>query len=444
MTGTPTPAARGHEIGRLTIREHDMVYRGTGDSPVATPEQRTAHSLPPEDFDRLRRFDRRRAEESGQPVFRWYDRSAKAASWVGVIELRGVSVEILPKIGTDAAHRSTFIKMLQRAGFLSFRRRGYAGQSTVEGSLLDSLVRLYADRLHFELRRGVASDYQTRRENLHTVKGKLQLTEHLTRNRHRDNRFFVEYDEFVPDVPLNRIIKAACRRMLGLIDDVSVSHVLRRCMAMLDRVADVSVTEDLLDRTSVDRTTERFRDILQFSKLVLTRSTPTLVGGETDSFALLFDMNRVFESYVAALLSEDILADPEFSDWCLSEQGGRKSTYLLNRLTRDGSNSTKREPVLRLMPDFVLENNALDTILRILVDTKWKELRAESGARGRVERSDLFQMTTYARQFGAQEAILLYPAIENARHGESYEIQGAPRREQREATVRVLHLQLPT
>ena len=61
--------------------------------------------------------------------------------------------------------------------------------------------------------------------------------------------------------------------------------------------------------------------------------------------------------------------------------------------------------VLPLRPDLLVE--APDG-RRLVIDTKWKRL-GESGTRGGVATSDLYQLYAYTRRYGCARSVLLYP-----------------------------------
>src|SRR5690554_1982372 len=59
----------------------------------------------------------------------------------------------------------------------------------------------------------------------------------------------------------------------------------------------------LLDRVVLTRRNERFADLFAFSRLVLEELSPSISGGRSTVFSLLFDMDRVFEGFIASMIS---------------------------------------------------------------------------------------------------------------------------------------------
>ena len=56
-------------------------------------------------YDRLKRFDQSQRDEADR-VFSWGDDSARTQQWVGVIQVPGLQVEILPKVDAPGADES--------------------------------------------------------------------------------------------------------------------------------------------------------------------------------------------------------------------------------------------------------------------------------------------------------------------------------------------------
>jgi 5-methylcytosine-specific restriction enzyme subunit McrC len=347
-------------------------------------------------YERLRRFDlRRRAPEGG--VFTWYARHAKASQWVGVVQVEGLQVEILPKIETqtdEAAGRLNLLAMLAIAGDLPVRSRELASLADRKASLSDLLARLFAERLVEELLKGPDRRYVRRHANLHAFKGKLAVHRQLLRNAAHRERFACDFDELLIDTPLNGVFRAACRLLLRQTKSAKSANPLRRALLLLDEVSDVEVTAQLLDGIALDRKTERFDSVLHFCRMLFAGRSPTARAGESRTFSLLFDMNVVFERFVTSFVLRFVL--PRLPGWTLFPQAHRRHRYLLERHGRG---------VLRLAPDLLLEDPEGHLLV---LDTKWKTL-SRRGKQDRASRSDLYQLYAYAQRFGSDRSILLYP-----------------------------------
>jgi 5-methylcytosine-specific restriction enzyme subunit McrC len=368
-------------------------------------------------FDRLRDADIRRRKQKLEPVFDWsYRDFAKANSVVGVVNVPGAQVEVLPKIHraalaagihnadnaqTPLRERADLLHMLRYAGIIettSDQIAHLAGSRTPFG---DTLVRLFADGLIVELQRGMPREYLRRRGDLPFIRGRVDWTRQLTRNVGRPHVFACRYDVFDTDHELHRVFKATARALLDGHPSAQTEERLRTVISLLDDVEDTPLTTDTADRVQIDRRLSRFGTALDFCRLVARGMGTESRQGEWRSHSLLFDMNVVYEGFVAGFIDAELLKRPPapfFQDCRQWVQGGESSRYLVYR---PGEPPTG---LLRLKPDILLRclGNA------VVIDTKWK-VPALKGGRVEPAREDLYQMYAYAREYGAKVTILLYP-----------------------------------
>jgi 5-methylcytosine-specific restriction enzyme subunit McrC len=286
--------------------------------------------------------------------------------------------------------------MLAVGGNVPVRSRDMARLTSRRAPLSETLAAVFAERLLAELLRGPERAYLRRQENLRRFKGKLVVAAQARRNAAHRERFVCRFDEFSRDTSMNRIFRAACAALLDATRTPATQDLLRHCLLLLDDVADTHVHRELFDRVVFTRQNERFEDVFEFCRLVLSGRSPTAEGGDRRSFSLLFDMNQVFERFVAGFLRTRVL--PRMDGYRLFPQAKRRRRHLMSSAGRG---------VLPLHPDLLIE--APDAS-RIVIDTKWKRLSAER-ARGGLASADLYQLFAYLRRYGCRRSFLLYPHL---------------------------------
>ncbi len=392
----------------------------------------------------LQALDEQHAGKTGVTVFDWSRREEiRARNWVGIMQVPGLCVEIVPKVGLGDDRRNSapraFLHMLRHAGILPIRARADADQMALPGRLLDAIVAVFAERLVAELRKGAPHAYVTREENLSVVRGRLLTTPHARRNGTRMDRVFVAYDEYCADSLLSRALRAACRVLLGRVVSPRVRHWLAEALHRLDDVADAAVTPAEIDRLRLDRHGERFAPLLPLCRLILADETPSMTAGPRATFSLLFPMERVFQGYIASLLrrySPEISAVMGAEIGAVHLDGAGESHFLLQPL---GPPNRAR---LRLQPDVRLVA-ANGTATLAILDTKWKRLTVSRHGLLDTPDSDLYQIFAYAMRFRSPMNVLLYPHSE-ALALESYGVDGDGRLngEPARAVVRVAQINL--
>lgn len=361
-------------------------------------------------FSRLRRLDQRLAQQRDQDtVLEWSAQSARARQWVGVLQTEGLTLEILPKMaslqgGSLEQVRRNLLTMLAEAGDVPLRERDLASLTSSRAPLSETLIALFARRLLHQLLLGRAHNYEPRQENLHALRGRLLLGQHIRRNAAHKERFFVSYDEFTADTALNRALKSACRQLLGVARLTETQEALQRCLLCLEGVSDRPDPPQALDQLTLDRRNQRFAPSLTLARMVLAQLSPGASAGRQRAFTLLFDMNLVFEGFVERLLRRRVL--PRLHNVALHKHAQQRWRYLLQ-------SASNRRGVLRLEPDILLTDAQSGQPL-VTLDTKWK-LLDQSGQRRGASREDLYQLYAYAQRYGCRHNLLLYPWVPRAR-----------------------------
>lgn len=393
---------------RVTVLERGRIVRSDSDADsveLGTPSRRM---LPQRLYDRLYRIEGAREDRGEVAVFRWRRNHCFVGSWVGVMQVPGLQLEILPKTDEGAAHdsdqevrdiRSNLMEMLLRGGLGAVRARGIADLALKRGNLYDQLVDAFLERTLFELRRGLDRGYATEEDNLATLRGKLVLARHVALNAAQKARFYCRHDVLTEATQISVRLKQACRVLAARALPVTVLVKCQQVLTLLDDVPDLPFRHREPDPVFT-RQNERFADIYNFACMLLEGQAPDARSGEVETFSLLFDMELVFERYIAAFLVSEVMH--RFADASLFPQakGLRHNLYL------DG-----QEKVLRMAPDlvFVQETVGVQQAKKktLIIDTKWKRLSEEEGSRP--SRPDLYQLYAYLHRYDCQRAHLLYP-----------------------------------
>ncbi|PFY80041.1 McrC family protein [Bacillus toyonensis] len=323
----------------------------------------------------------------------WGNKSIKFINYVGFIQCSTFSIEILPKvtIHTNYNHmRKVLIEMLDECGYLKVKTSNMTQLELMDGSLLEIFGRIYASALYVELNKGIKMKYQQVEDNLMALKGALIIQNHIKENLSRNKKYkaYCEYEERTVDHELNQVFVAANQLLLKRIKNLETQKLLKQMDYILDGVMLRSFTKKQLAGVKLDRTNKRFELPFLLAKQFLMNITASFSAKNETSFSLLFEMNDLFEKYIATLMKK-------ITDYTVYEQHNEYRLLIKENNKRD---------IFQLKPDLVIDNGAS----QIIMDTKWKSLTA--GNRSGVQREDLFQMYAYLTRYErAKTAILLYP-----------------------------------
>jgi 5-methylcytosine-specific restriction enzyme subunit McrC len=395
---------------RVSVIERGRIVRGDTDDPAITrPGSPAYRVLPRRLYDRLVRHELDHVERREQKnrIIDWRHDHGIVGQWVGVVQIPGLQLEILPKTdgheppeGAEEQQvflgrtRANLVTMLLRGGLVAVRSRGVADLSLTRGSIHDRLVEAFLDRALFELRRGLDRGYTSEEENLLVLRGKLLVGQQVTRNAAQRHRFYCRHDVLSEATPICIRIKQACRVLVERNLPASLTVKAQDVLAMLDEVPEVHFRRGEPDPTFT-RQNERFSDIYRFSCMVLEGQAADVKGGQIETFSLLFDMDQVFERFIAAFVIAEVM--PLLDGAQAQAQGAGDRRYLL----RD----TEGPGALHLKPDLLVKREPQT----LVIDTKWKRLEANKSARP--SNDDLYQLYAYLHRYECQNAYLLYPEV---------------------------------
>jgi len=350
-------------------------------------------TLTPAQFQQLERFNERFERKRKVKVFQYGARNTLVArNFVGVIHLGAYQVEVLPKIEAGE-HRIRHNLLQMVASTLNLKLHGgELGQiERANQSILEVLIRLYCDLLWEAVHKGMVRRYESRQDSLVALRGRLNVAQQLRHNLARPDRLHCTFDEFTQDNALNRALKAALRVLFRLARTESSSKSLAELLFCFDDVADMPASAIQWEQVKTDRLSERYAPLIRMARLFVDGATPDLTAGGGDGFAVLFDMNQLFEEYVGRQVQR-LTAEHGLHSHL---QGPKRHLAL-----RDGGSAC-----FELRPDIVVMDAGNHLAV---IDTKWKHLKV-NGVREDISTSDLYQMFAYAKQYQVPGVILLYP-----------------------------------
>ncbi|QQR40678.1 McrC family protein [Devosia rhizoryzae] len=344
----------------------------------------------------------------GTRILADHHRHLTARQVVGVLAAGDSTLEILPKVDPASPAedsptvRRRLLHMLDVALELQLSTGQDANLARQDETLLDVLIRLFADDLLAEVRRGLPRQYAPYAEDLPALRGRLDITRQFTVHAVRPDRLASKFDVLDPDTPLMRIMKAC---VLALLRYARVSETQRKLAELRFVLADIP---DAAPRAlpwaqvRLDRSNIHWKRLYELAALFLRRNWQ---GTSHDAVSnsgitLLFPMNDLFEAYIAAQLRRALVG----TGMNVTAQGGLR--YCLGEWH---AGQESRGTHFQTKPDIIVRN--ADREIAAIVDTKWKKLAWEAtDRRVGVGQADVYQVMAYARVYRCDRLMLLFPA----------------------------------
>ncbi len=317
-------------------------------------------------------------------------------NYVGMIQLKnGFQIQVLPKIDfgfdEDKGNSDTkklFLKMLRSMKDFPSKIFNDASLKVDRMNLYEIFINMYLQETRQLVKHGLRSTYVEQEDNLRFYKGKLRVSAHIKANLAHKERFYVLYEEFHQNIPENRLVKATLEKLQGITTSAENSKEIRQLLMSFEMVETSKNYEKDFAKVVINRNTKDYDNLMKWSKVFLMNESFTTFSGSTNSRALLFPMESVYESYVARQMSRSLTPD----GWNVSCQDRGK--YLFSEPRR-----------FALRPDIVLRRGDRTVIM----DTKWKNLFPNEGMNYGISQADMYQMYAYSKKYHTPEIWLLYP-----------------------------------
>ena len=320
-----------------------------------------------------------------------YGKVLQAQNYVGVLQTKdGTTIEILPKIEEISIEESKtiLINMLKTLKKSPFKNFNMAHLKSSNMPLLEIFISMFLDELSQLIKKGIKSDYITKEENLAYLKGKLQIKEQIAQNYIHKERFYVAYDEYVSDRVENRLIKTTLNYLYKQSKSNSNKKRIREYLFVFDEVGVSRTIKSDFSKIKLGRQMKEYEQILIWVKTFLLENSYSPHKGSDLAFALLFDMNVLFESYVGHYITQE--CRKRCKHISLQDKGHHLAF-------------SEKKGIYALRPDIVIEHG------KIIADTKWKILSKDKTRQG-IGGGDLYQMYAYGTKYTeCEELYLIYP-----------------------------------
>ena len=345
-----------------------------------------------ETFDSLEKFvleNEKTAQYLKITTKNGFGKVLQAQNYVGVIQTKdGTTIEILPKIknATTEKSKDILIKMLKTLKNSPFKNLSVANLKSSKIPLFEIFISMFLEELTILVRNGIKSDYISKEENLKFLKGKLKISEQIKYNTIHKERFFVQYEEFISNRVENRLIKTTLQFLYNKSKLNKNQQRIREFLFIFDEIEISHNIKTDFSKIKLNRQMKDYEQVLLWCKTFLLENSFSPYRGNDVAFALLFDMNLLFESFVYSYL--------------------KKSSNFQYIKSQDKTHHLAYENGIgrfRLKPDIVINSG------KIIADTKWKILSEDKAYNG-VLQDDMYQLYAYGTKYDNCEKIyLIYP-----------------------------------
>jgi 5-methylcytosine-specific restriction enzyme subunit McrC len=303
-------------------------------------------------------------------------------SYVGVIKIGALTIEILPKADKDEnadknLWQNVLLNMLKVCKYIQVESISETQLKKRHHSILDVYFELYLNEIERLVKKGLIKKYRKNKSNQNALKGKLLFAQNIQQNLIRKELFFCEHQVYDKNHLFHQILHKGLLVLKTFVND-SLKDKLNRLLFEFQDFENINIQKKHFDKIIIDRKNHDYQKAIDIAKIIILNYSPSLNYGNENLLTLLFDMNALWEEYIFRILQKHKTDETEVSF----------------------QNSDKFWENKRIRPDIVLKMNN-ETFV---IDTKWKIVEANNPSD-----VDLKQMFVYNLHWKAEKTLLLYP-----------------------------------
>ncbi|MBS1781602.1 MAG: restriction endonuclease [Bacteroidetes bacterium] len=329
-------------------------------------------------FDAMVKFN----ELNQNKYFTIIHKGIRFGSYVGVIQIGGLTIEILPKADNNEnadknLWQNVLLNMLKVCKHIQVESISETQLKKRYHSILDVYFELYLNEVERLVKKGLIKKYRKNQSNQNALKGKLLFAQNIQQNLVHKERFYCEHKVYDKNHLLHQILYKGLLMLKTFIND-SLKDKLNRLLFEFQDFENINIQKNHFDKIIIDRKNHDYQKAIDIAKIIILNYSPSLNYGSNNLLTLLFDMNVLWEEYIFRILQKHKTDEVEVSF----------------------QNSDKFWENKRIRPDIVL----ITQEETFVIDTKWKIVEANNPSD-----DDLKQMFVYNLHWHAEKALLLYP-----------------------------------
>lgn len=339
-------------------------------------------------------------------VFNFSSNQISATSIVGMISFENIQIEILPKLLKKRGEIDGNCIIKNLMFMLSYTHQLEITDSSISSmakdfdSFIEAYISIFANRLVRQLRKyGSPKGYIEEEDNLGTIRGKIIFPKQIALNSFNHSKVYCGYNEFSQNCSASKAFKFVVINLLKITRNASNRSTLNQCYAFLDGVIAEYTRPELLDNIPNSKRDPNYLALLNLTTMFLKKMRPDFSGNRSEKvFALLFDMNELFEEFVYA-----VIRDGSFN----VKAEAQKKKRLVDRVRSIGE-EWENKSLFDTFTDITV--TPFHTKRSFIIDTKYKII---SGYRDGMKNPDIYQVLAYKQihtnQGEIPSVVLLYP-----------------------------------
>ncbi len=341
------------------------------------------HGFKKKHFEAMVKFNEQNDNKYFKPIYN----GIQFGSYVGVIQISGLTIEILPKADKDISGskankdlwQGVLLNMLKVCKKIPVDSISETKLKKRYNSILEVYFELYLQEVQQLIKKGLIKQYKKKQSNQLALKGKLLFAQNVQKNLVHKERFYCEHQVYNKNHLLHQILLQG----LHILERFNTFHLQDKIKGLLfyfEQVKQIDITTNSFKNLILNRKSQPYENAINIAKMLILNYSPNINSGNENMLTLLFDMNKLWEEYIFRILYKH-----------------KPKGYEVSFQNSDFFWEHKK-----IKPDIVVSN----TEENFVIDTKWKIVDSNNPSD-----DDLKQMFVYNLHWKSVKSMLLYPQI---------------------------------
>lgn len=328
-------------------------------------------------------------EEHDNKYFKPIYNGIQFGSYVGVIQIGGLTIEVLPKADKNKFNtqeekdtwQSVLLHMLTVCKKIQVETISETQLKKRYHSILEAYFTMYIDEIEYLVKRGLIKKYRKIESNQLSLKGKLVFSQNIQKNIIHKERFYCEHQVYDKDHLIHQILLKGLQ-VLNTFSNPHLSDRINKLLFQFEDTKQVNIIENHFKKIKLNRKSQPYERVLNIAKMLILNYSPNISFGQDNMLTLLFDMNMLWEEYIFRILNK----------------------YKPIGYNVSFQNSDTFWEHKKIRPDIIITSPSDENFV---IDTKWKIVESNNPSD-----NDLKQMFAYNLHWKSSKSMLLYPQID--------------------------------
>jgi 5-methylcytosine-specific restriction enzyme subunit McrC len=359
------------------------------------------------------------------------DDRVRGLHYVGCLAGETISVEVLPKLlrtrgeTSEAQIVANLSYMLELVYDLDVFDSELLSLEIDQAGFLEAYIAIFAARINRILRHGrISKRYVTEEDDIRLIRGKINIIENLRKIYVDSTKMSCVFDEFSSDWLLNQALKYVSARLLRLTKSTQSAKNLKSTLALMDGIEPKWHPPTALRAHTASIRDRELIGIIRLTEMFLSGLRPSMRTQKLHldipqaSFAIIFDMNELFEGFFYRALAG------VSADLGLDVKAQKRIRMVKAERTPADHGWVERER-FDTFSDLVLTPR--DGRSKLVIDTKYKLLDLDKSHFG-ISNADVYQILAYEmihrHSTVPGRGMLIYPQVGDQPIRIKYKLRG--------------------